>query len=356
MKVSVVGASGYTGGELLRILLNHPQFKLDLVCANTNKGEEITKFHPSLQELSERNFDEVNIEKLNKSELIFLALPHGESGKLAKQISPKLKIVDLGADHRLDSAAAWQKYYAGEYSGSWFYSIPELVDHEQLKGETKVANPGCYATAISLAIAPVLDLVDASDLVTVAASGTTGAGRSAKMEQLGSEVMNNLSSYKFGGLHQHTPEIEQTLNKQLLRFKNTKSSSAIEKAVKVSFTPVLAPMPRGILATVTAKVNDAELNASSSAQLIENFRSRFTDLYSTTPFVKILSNQAMPNTKSVLGTNNVHIQLAIDAHTNRLVVSCAIDNLGKGAAGQAIQNANIMCGLPQDAGLNLVGF
>ena len=356
MKVSVVGASGYTGGELLRILLNHPQFKLDLVCANTNKGEAITKFHPSLQELSERNFDEVNIEKLNKSELIFLALPHGESGKLAKQISQKLKIVDLGADHRLDSAAAWQKYYAGEYSGSWFYSIPELVDHEQLKGETKVANPGCYATAISLAVAPVLDMVDASDLVTVAASGTTGAGRSAKIEQLGSEVMNNLSSYKFGGLHQHTPEIEQTLNKQLLRFKNTKSSSAIEKGVKVSFTPVLAPMPRGILATVTAKVNDAELNASSSAQLIEKFRSRFKDFYSVTPFVKILSNQAMPNTKSVLGTNNVHIQLAIDEHTNRLVVSCAIDNLGKGAAGQAIQNANIMCGFPQDAGLNLVGF
>ena len=347
MKVSVVGASGYTGGELLRMLTAHPEFELHAICANSNADEIISNLHPALTNFSDRKFESVNIEKLNKSELIFLALPHGESGKIAKEISKDVKVVDLGSDHRLKDKAKWQQYYSGEYAEPWFYSIPELVDPKLLGNQIRVANPGCYATAISLAIAPVMKEIDASDIVTVAASGTTGAGRTAKVNLLGSEVMNNLSSYKFGGVHQHTPEIEQMLTD----YQNRSDKSGAHKEVKISFTPVLAPMPRGILATVTAKL----LNAASFQD--ENFfRNLFLDAYSKSAFVELLAKDQMPNTRAVLGTNKAHVQVAIDRHTSRLVISCAIDNLGKGAAGQAIQNANIMCGLAENTGLEQIGL
>jgi N-acetyl-gamma-glutamyl-phosphate reductase len=348
MKVSIVGASGYSGGELLRLLLNHPKFKIDSITANSNAGEAISNLHPALTAFQERKFESVNIEKLNQSDFVFLALPHGESRKIANQISKDVKIVDLGADHRLQDKAKWQKYYSGDFAPPWFYSIPELVDQKELGNQTRVANPGCYATAIALAIAPAIDEVDSSDIVTIAASGTTGAGRSAKVNLLGSEVMNNLSSYKFGGTHQHTPEIEQMLSQY---FSRSIGSAKGNPPVKVSFTPVLAPMPRGILATVTAKlINQTNLKS------IDPFRSKYAKVYSKSSFVKLLEPNQLPNTRAVLGTNNALIQIAIDEHTNRLVISCAIDNLGKGAAGQAIQNANIMAGLAEDSGLKQVGL
>ena len=335
MKTAVVGASGYAGGELLRLLSNHPKFKLSYIAAGSNAGEPITNLHPQLTNFTGRNFEETEIAKINNSDLVFIALPHGESAKLISQIDPKVKVVDLGADFRLVDGKKWEKYYGGKHAGSWVYALPELVDHKLISSANKVANPGCYATAIALSIAPALSLINAEDIVVVAASGTTGAGRSAKVNLLGSEVMNNLSSYKFGGIHQHTPEIEQIL------------SSISKASVKVSFTPVLAPMPRGILATITAK-----LTQQSSA---EQIREIYQTFYSGSKFVRLLPVGSMPMTSAVLGTNNAQIQIAVDEHVNRLVISSAIDNLGKGAAGQAIQNANLMCDLAEDAGLEILG-
>ena len=331
----MVGASGYAGGELLRLLSNHPKFKLSYIAAGSNAGEPITNLHPQLTNFTGRNFEETEIAKINNSDLVFIALPHGESAKLISQIDPKIKVVDLGADFRLVDSKKWEKYYGGKHAGSWVYALPELVDHQLISSANKVANPGCYATAIALSIAPALSLINAEDIVVVAASGTTGAGRSAKVNLLGSEVMNNLTSYKFGGIHQHTPEIEQIL------------SSISRESVKISFTPVLAPMPRGILATVTA-----QLTQQSSA---EQIREIYQSFYSGSKFVKVLPVGSMPMTSAVLGTNNAQIQIAVDEHVNRLLISAVIDNLGKGAAGQAIQNANLMCDLAEDAGLEILG-
>ena len=335
MKVGVIGASGYTGGELLRLLSGHPIFVLSYIAAGSNAGELITNLHPHLTVFSGQRFSQTNVDEINNCDLVFVALPHGESAKLIAQIDSKVKIVDLGADFRLSSVKEWDKYYGGVHAGSWLYGLPELVDHKKIAAATRVANPGCYATAIALSIAPALIDIDASDIVVVAASGTTGAGRSAKVNLLGSEVMNNLVSYKFGGVHQHTPEIEQILNQ------------IATADVKISFTPILAPMPRGILATVTAKITN---NAN-----LESLRKKYMQFYAGSKFITLLPENQMPMTSAVFGSNYAQIQIAVDTHVNRLVVSTAIDNLGKGAAGQGIQNANLMCGYPEEAGLAVPG-
>jgi N-acetyl-gamma-glutamyl-phosphate reductase len=335
MKIAVVGASGYAGGELLRLLAGHPKFEISYIAAGSNAGELITNLHPQLTNFTGRKFESTNVEMINRCQLAFIALPHGESAKLISQVDKNVKIVDLGADFRLQNPESWLKYYGGEHAGSWVYGLPELVDHKEISKSTQVANPGCYATAIALSVAPAISIIDCEDIVVVAASGTTGAGRSAKVNLIGSEVMNNLSSYKFGGVHQHTPEIEEVLSK------------IGKKNVKISFTPILAPMPRGILATVTAK-----LTTKTST---ENARDLFSSYYKNSKFVTLLATGSMPMTSAVLGSNNVQIQVAIDEHVGRLVVSTAIDNLGKGAAGQAIQNANLMCDFAEDLGLQNLG-
>jgi N-acetyl-gamma-glutamyl-phosphate reductase len=335
MKIAVVGASGYAGGELLRLLAGHPKFEISYIAAGSNAGELITNLHPQLTNFAGRKFESTNVEMINKCQLAFIALPHGESAKLISQIDKNVKIVDLGADFRLQNSESWLKYYGGEHAGSWVYGLPELVDHKEISKSTQVANPGCYATAIALSVAPAISIIDCEDIVVVAASGTTGAGRSAKVNLIGSEVMNNLSSYKFGGVHQHTPEIEEVLSK------------IGKKNVKISFTPILAPMPRGILATVTAKL----ITKTST----ENARDLFSSYYKNSKFVTLLATGSMPMTSAVLGSNNAQIQVAIDEHVGRLVVSTAIDNLGKGAAGQAIQNANLMCDFAEDLGLQNLG-
>lgn len=331
MNVGVVGASGYAGGELLRLLSSHPKFQISYISAGTNAGELVTAVHPHLNNFERSKFESTDLSRINDCALVFIALPHGESGKLISQVRDEVKIIDLGADFRLADKQSWEKYYSGDYAGQWIYGLPEIIGATQIAKETRVANPGCYATAISLAIAPVIDLVVAQDLVAVAASGTTGAGRSAKISLIASEVMNSMSSYKFGGVHQHTPEIEECLSK------------VADTSVNLSFTPILAPMPRGILATVTSKLNDVIS--------VEKIRQIFESFYQTSPFVSLLPIGQMPMTSSVIGTNNAQIQVAIDDHTNRLVVSCVIDNLGKGAAGQAIQNANLICGFEENLGL-----
>jgi N-acetyl-gamma-glutamyl-phosphate reductase len=337
MKTAVIGASGYAGGELLRLLAIHPHFEVTVVSAHSNAGEPVTSVHPQLQSYAGRVFVTADSIDFSAIELVFLALPPGESAALISKIPADVKIVDLGADYRLEDPAQWEKYYGGKHAGSWVYGLPELVgQREVIKKESKVANPGCYATSISLGIAPAISVIDSSDIVVVAASGTTGAGRSAKINLIGSEVMSSLTSYKFGGVHQHTPEIEQAL------------STLAQKEAKISFTPILAPMPRGILSTITAKLMTS-LNSEQVHQLYEKH-------YANDFFIDLLPLGQMPKTSAVTGSNKVQMQVAVDEHTNRLVVSVAIDNLGKGAAGQAIQNANLICGYSDLTGLALDGI
>jgi N-acetyl-gamma-glutamyl-phosphate reductase len=293
--------------------------------------------HPHLSGYANRKFSEFKASDFDCCDLVFLALPHGESAKVVAQLSKQVKIVDLGADYRLESADKWQKYYGGSHAGTWTYGAPELRGaRERIKASTRVANPGCYATAIALGTAPAATIADLSDVVVVAASGTTGAGRSAKINLIASEVMGSLTSYKFGGVHQHTPEIEESLQR------------ATGAKAKISFTPILAPMPRGILATITMK-----LNPGVSTQQV---RAAFEESYAAEPFVNFLPLDQMPRTAAVTGSNMVAIQVGVDEHTNRLVISVAIDNLVKGAAGQAIQNANLMCGFDETLGLTQIGL
>jgi N-acetyl-gamma-glutamyl-phosphate reductase len=337
MKTAVIGASGYAGGELLRLLATHPHFEVTVVSAHSNAGEQVTSVHPQLQSYAGREFVSVDSINFADIELVFLALPHGESAALIAKLPAHVKIVDLGADYRLVDPSQWEKYYGGKHAGSWVYGLPELCagQRDAIKKESKVANPGCYATSISLGISPAVGVIDCSDIVVVAASGTTGAGRSAKINLIGSEVMGSLTSYKFGGVHQHTPEIEQAL------------SAVSQKEAKISFTPILAPMPRGILSTITAKLT-TPLNTQQAHDL---YAKHYADEF----FIDLLPIGQMPKTSAVTGSNKVQIQVAVDEHSNRLVVSVAIDNLGKGAAGQAIQNANLICGLSEISGLALDG-
>ena len=338
MKTAVIGASGYAGGELLRLLAIHPHFEVTVVSAHSNAGEQVTAVHPQLQSYAGRQFVTVDSIDFSQVELVFLALPHGESAALIAKIPEQVKIVDLGADYRLEDPVQWQKYYGGKHAGAWVYGLPELAtgQREAIKKESKVANPGCYAPSISLGIAPAVGAIDVSDIVVVAASGTTGAGRSAKINLIASEIMGSLTSYKFGGVHQHTPEIEQAL------------SAVAQTEAKISFTPILAPMPRGILSTITAKLTQP----LTTQQAHELYAKHYADEF----FVDLLPLGQMPKTSAVTGSNKVQVQVAVDEHTNRLVVSVAIDNLGKGAAGQAIQNANLICGLSEVSGLALDGI
>ena len=337
MKIGVVGASGYAGGELLRLLAIHPQFSVTAITAHSNAGEEITSIHPQLRSYASKKFSAFTPSDFAQCELIFLALPHGESAKIIAQLPTTAKIVDLGADYRLEDPQAWAKYYGGDYAGSWTYGLADIEPFASLvKQSTKVANPGCYATSIALGAAPAFGIADLTDVVVVAASGTTGAGRSAKINLIASEVAGSLTSYKFGGVHQHTPEIEQALSK------------ISGTAAKISFTPILAPMPRGILSTITAKLT----KQISTKEVHALYAKYFAD----SQFVTVLPMGVMPKTAALTGSNHVQIQVAVDEHTSRLIVSVAIDNLGKGAAAQAIQNANLMCGLDEAAGLSFDGL
>jgi N-acetyl-gamma-glutamyl-phosphate reductase len=337
MNIGVIGASGYAGGELLRLLAFHPHFTVTAITAHSNAGEQITAIHPQLQSYAGQKFNTFSTSDFAQCDLIFLALPHGESAKVIAQLPATAKIVDLGADYRLEDASQWEKYYGGDYAGAWTYGLADIEPFKsQVSNSTKVANPGCYATSIALGAAPASEIVDLTDVVVVAASGTTGAGRSAKINLIASEVAGSLTSYKFGGVHQHTPEVEQALSK----------ISGVK--AKVSFTPILAPMPRGILSTITAKLT--KKISTDEAHAI--YSSYFANSY----FVTVLPVGVMPKTAALTGSNHVQIQVAVDAHTSRLVISVAIDNLGKGAAAQAIQNANLMCGLDEAAGLRFDGL
>ena len=351
-RVAVAGASGYAGGELLRLIAGHPDLELAAVTADSNAGRLVGAVHPNLAgvpALAGRKFEASGAGGAAfDCDLAFLALPPGQSASFADQLGDGVKVVDLGADYRLADAAAWARHYGTAHQGRWPCGLPELGQaREQIRAADRVAVPGCYATACILALAPLAaaGLIELADIVIVAASGTSGAGRVLKPELLGSEVMGSVAAYQAGGAHRHTPEIEQALQEV-----RPPGGSGAANGVRVSFTPVLAPMPRGILATCTARLADTGLADTG------RLRAALADGYQSEPFVCVLPDGSWPATAAVAGSNGVHLQAAADARTGRATVVAAIDNLGKGAAGQAVQVANLMLGLPETAGLTAAGI
>jgi N-acetyl-gamma-glutamyl-phosphate reductase len=337
LTVAVAGASGYAGGELLRLLAGHPDLELSVATAASHAGEPITSVHPHLAHLAGRTFAATDPATLAEADVTFLALPHGQSAAIATALPDDQLVVDIGADFRLRDPAQWTKFYGGPHAGTWTYGLPELPGARALiKASRRIANPGCYVTTATLALAPLFahDLASLDDVVIVAASGTTGAGRAAKPHLMASQVMGSLSAYKVGGTHQHTPEIEQSL------------SDVAGQPVSMSFTPVLAPMPRGILATCTAKAKSGTTAAALGAAFA---------VYEGEAFVHLLSDGEWPQTGATLGSNSAHLQVTLDDHSGRIVVVSALDNLTKGAAGQALQNANIALGLDETTALPAIG-
>jgi N-acetyl-gamma-glutamyl-phosphate reductase len=354
IRVAVAGASGYAGGELLRLLASHPDLEITAVSAASNAGKPVTSVHPNLTghpAFDGRDFSATTAQTLGEAELIFMALPHGESARLAEELQDA-RIVDLSADFRLGDEEAWHQFYGDAgYAGRWAYGLPELPtapgtpsSKDKIKAARAVAAPGCYATTTILALAPLLaaGLAEPNDLVVVAASGTSGAGRSPRVDLLASEVIGSMSAYQVGGTHRHTPEIEQAL----------REAQPGQPEVTLSFTPTLAPMPRGILATSTARLTAKATQAKDPAG---ELRKAFADAYQDSPFVHLLPPGQWPATAGVYGSNGAHLQVAADLHAGRAVVVSTTDNLGKGAAGQAVQIANLMLGLPETAGLTTLG-
>ena len=372
-RVAVAGASGYAGGELLRLLAGHPDLEIGPVTAQSSAGRPIAEVHPHLAgvpSLATRSFDGGEALAGSGCDLVFAALPAGESAPLAAGLDPAIRVVDLGPDFRLSDAGAWARHYKQPHAGRWVTGLPELPGaRERIAAAARVAVPGCYATASIIALTPLMaaGLIEPHDIVIVAASGTSGAGRSLRTDLLASEVMGAVSAYAAGGTHRHTPEIEQALAEAA----GAGGAAGVDEAVglgatgghgvtagqldgaagldgvTVGFTPILAPMPRGILATCTARL----AGDPATAQVREALASQ----YAGEPFVCLLPEGRWPTTAAVAGSNGVHLQAAADGRTGRATVVAAIDNLGKGAAGQAIQNANLMLGLAETAGLSAIG-
>ena len=333
MTAAVAGASGYTGGELLRLLLGHPGLSVGPLAAGAGAGQPVTDLHPHLPQLAGRSFVETDAAALGEADVVFLALPHGQSAALAAALPEGLPVIDLGADHRLASGVDWERFYGTPYAGRWPYGLPELF-REQLAGATRIAGPGCNATAMTLALGPLLaaGLVEPLDLVTQTASGTSGAGRAANTALLGSEVMGDAAAYSVAS-HRHTPEVRQSL--RLLA----------GTEVTLTYTATLAPMPRGILATCTARTT------ATAGALRDALRAQ----YDGEPFVHVLPAGRWPHTAATAGSNACQLQVAVDTDSGRAVVVAALDNLGKGAAGQAVQCANLALGLDETAGLSASG-
>ena len=335
--VGVTGATGYAGGEVCRLLAGHPNLRLAGVHANSSAGRSFGELQPHLLPYADLEVQPSDAGSLAGYDVVVLALPHGESAAIAAQLPDDTLVIDCGADHRLNDPAAWARWYGGEHAGSWPYGLPELPGRrEELARARRIAVPGCYPTSVTLAMAPALAAgVVEPDVVVVAASGTSGAGKSAKPHLLGSEVMGSVSAYGVGGVHRHTPEMIQNL------------SQCAGSPVTVSFTPTLVPMSRGILATCSAR-----LSAGTDAATA---RAAYEKAYADEPFVHLLPEGQWPTTAAVLGANTVQLQIAVDADAGRLVVVAAVDNLTKGTAGGALQCANLALGLPETTGLPVVG-
>ncbi|MEU8926548.1 N-acetyl-gamma-glutamyl-phosphate reductase [Kitasatospora sp. NPDC048545] len=337
LRVAVAGASGYAGGEVLRLLLGHPEVEIGALTGGSNAGARLGALQPHLIPLADRVLEPTTPEVLADHDVVFLALPHGQSAAVAEALGPNVLVVDCGADFRLKAAADWEQFYGSAHAGTWPYGLPELPGHRAaLKGSNRIAVPGCYPTAVSLALFPAYAAGLAEpEAVVVAASGTSGAGKAAKPHLLGSEVMGNVSPYGVGGVHRHTPEMAQNL------------SPLAGEPVTVSFTPTLVPMPRGILATCSAKARPGVT--------AESLRAAYAEAFADEAFVHLLPEGQWPQTSSVYGANTALVQVALDATAGRIIAISAIDNLVKGTAGGAVQSMNIALGLPEELGLPLNG-
>src|SRR5579884_2145116 len=340
VRVTVAGASGYAGGEILRLLLGHPAYAdgrltIGALTAAGNAGSTLGEQHPHLLPLAQRVLEPTEIDVLHGHDVVFLALPHGYSAALAEQLDPQTLVVDCGADFRLTEPETWQRFYGSPHAGSWPYGLPELPGaREQLRGARRIAVPGCYPTAALLALLPAVaeDLVEPA-VTVVAVSGTSGAGRAAKTDLLGAEVIGSARAYNIGGAHRHTPEIVQELQK------------VSDRKVTASFTPVLIPTSRGILATCTAP----------SRAPLSQLRAAYEKAYSTEPFVHLMPEGQLPRTGAVIGSNAAHIAVAVDEDAATFVAIAAIDNLVKGTGGGAVQSMNLALGWPETEGLPVVG-
>jgi N-acetyl-gamma-glutamyl-phosphate reductase len=338
--VALAGASGYAGGEILRLLLGHPaladgRLSIGALTAAASAGTTLGEHHPHLLPLADRVLQPTDLDVLAGHDIVFLALPHGHSAELAQQLSPDTLIIDCGADFRLTDPKAWERFYGSEHAGSWPYGLPELPGgRDTLNGATRIAVPGCYPTAALLALLPAVaaDLVEPA-ITVVAVSGTSGAGRAAKVDLLGSEVMGSARAYNIGGVHRHTPEIAQGLR------------AVTDKNVTVSFTPVLIPTSRGILATCTARTEAS----------VSELRAAYEKAYGSEPFVHLLPEGQLPKTGSVIGSNAAQIAIAVDEDASTFIVVCAIDNLTKGTGGAAVQSMNLALGWIETEGLSTVG-
>jgi N-acetyl-gamma-glutamyl-phosphate reductase len=337
IRIAVAGASGYAGGEVLRLLLGHPRVRIGALTAGSNAGEQVGSLQPHLGPLADRVLADTTVEVLAGHDVVFLALPYGQSAALAQALPDDTVVVDCGADFRLEDPAAWARFYGGAHAGAWPYGLPELPgQRERLRGARRIAVPGCYPTVSTLALAPAVAAgLVTPDVVVVAVSGTSGAGKAAKPHLLGSEVMGNASAYGVGGTHRHTPEIVQNLG------------HLTDAAVTVSFTPLLVPMARGILATCAAPL--------APGTTYGEVRETYLKAYDAEPFVTVLPEGRWPQTKAVHGSNACHLQVTVDEAAGRLVAVGAIDNLTKGTAGGAIQSMNLALGLDETLGLTTVG-
>ena len=339
LKVAIVGASGYTGVELIRILHCHPEVAVTCLTSEQSAGKRISDIFPTLRgrcDLVLENLEPVRIAE--KADLIFTALPH----KAAMEVVPTFlklgrHVIDLSADYRLSDPEMYGAWYEPHLNPANLkkavYGLPE-IRRAKIKGAKLVANPGCYPTSIILGLAPLLKkrLINLKEIIADSASGVTGAGRAAKVDSLYCEVNEGYKAYGVGGVHRHTPEIEQEL------------ALIAKEPLMITFTPHLVPMDRGILSTIYA----TPLAATTSEQLVKLYQ----DFYLGEPFVRVLDKGNLPSTAFVRGSNFCDIAPVVDARTGRIIVVSAIDNLVKGASGQAVQNMNIVCGFPETMGLD----
>lgn len=339
IRIAVAGCTGYAGGEILRLLLGRDDVEIGALTAKASAGSRLGEHQQHLAPLHDREVLDTTPENLAGHDVVFLGLPHGTSAAVADALGDDVLVIDAGADFRLNSAEDWRHFYGTEHAGTWPYGLPELPgQRDVLAGARRIAVPGCFPTPVTLALAPALTagLIDGRDVVVVAPTGPSGAGKSLKPHLLGAELMGSASAYGVGGVHRHVPEMLQ--NMRLL--------GAQEPTV--SFTPVLVPMSRGILATVTAPLASASTDAAA-------VRDAYAAAFADEPFVHLLPEGMWPQTQSVLGSNHVHVQVTVDAAAGRLVAVAAIDNLTKGTAGGAVQSMNLALGLPETLGLTTLG-
>ncbi|MDU0478538.1 N-acetyl-gamma-glutamyl-phosphate reductase [Staphylococcus chromogenes] len=341
--VAIAGVSGYAGAEILRLLVTHPAFAsgeltIGELTAGSTAGSAIHELLPHLAHLVDGTVAETTPATLSGHDVVFLCLPHGHSAALVAELPADVKIIDCAADFRLRSSAAWEQFYGTEHAGSWVYGLPELPGHREAIAHTnRVAVPGCFPTGATLALLPAVarGLVEPSiNLVSV--TGVSGAGKKPNADMLGAETMSNVRAYNTAGRHRHTPEIIQNL------------SEVTDQHVSLSFTPILAPMPRGILSTATAPLRPDVSPAQA--------REAYLDFYRGEPFVHVLPEGCQPQTKSVVGSNNVQVQVEINQDAGVLLATSSIDNLTKGTAGAAVQCLNLMMGYSESAGLPMCGL